>query len=961
MKTSRFIAVLFGGAGAFAFTSLAYAQAASSRTAGTADVLEEVTVTGSRVIANGDNSPTPVTVVQTEELLALQPTTITDALNNLPVFSGSKTQFANNVSTGVFGGGNGAANQLNLRNLGPLRNLILFDGQRLPPTLVFGTVDVDMVPQMLIQRVDVVTGGVSAVYGSDAISGVVNYVTDHNFNGIKAELQGGMSGYSDDKYYKLGLAAGTSLFGGRGHIEGSYGHYDNDGIAERDDRPNYDYGALGSVPGSTSAQGTAANPYQVYGNVRNAQFTYGGLIRSGALSGRTFNSNGVLTTFAPGILTGTNNFQIGGDGVYTNPSAKAPLRFDQLFGRFDYEFTDDLRLHTEVTGNWKYNSQYTAAFQLNGTTFSAQNAFLSPAYQTTLASANQTTFTMSKLVRQAPYLQSAADTTQFFINAGLEGKLGIYEWGADVNIGEATLKNTLSNNPNNERLSAALDAVLDSTGQIVCKVTRDNPGLYPGCVPLNMFGPTSASDAALQYVLGQTHYTATTSSSDVNAHLIGAPFNTWAGPIQMALSADWRKLAFESTADVESTTAASNCGATALRFNCNATGSITPQWQNAFSSRSPVSQTVKEAAIEFDAPLLKNVPLAKSLNLNGAARFTSYNTSGDYWTWKLGADWHITEDFSFRATTSSDIRAPTLNDLFQATTVVYVNQRDELTGASPTVGSVNTGNPDVEAEIGRTITAGLVWRPDSLPGFSMALDGYRIRITDAIAQLQGFNPTNQNLCYDSGGSSIFCTLQNRPLGFSRVFPNTDPAQNAIRGWRTYFANISAIETYGADMEMNYSSRVWGHRFNGRLFTTWQPHITYSLPGSPVYDFGGVAFPNLVPLVASPSLRVTMGLNYGVTDKFTVGIVERYRDSMKLSVVPTDVYVNNHMDAVAYTDLNLSWKLGLKASEAEVFANIRNVFDTFPPVGATGSGPGIGYAQGDDIDGRYYTLGMRFKY
>ena len=155
---------------------------------------EPIVVTGSRIPKNGNNSPSPVTIVETGNLLASQPgANLADALNVLPVFSGSRGAGSNPSTGGSASGGNGSANQLNLRNMGITRTLVLMDGLRIPPTLFNGAVDVDLIPQMLVQRVDVVTGGVSAVYGSDAVSGVVNYVLDKNFNGLKAEASMGLS------------------------------------------------------------------------------------------------------------------------------------------------------------------------------------------------------------------------------------------------------------------------------------------------------------------------------------------------------------------------------------------------------------------------------------------------------------------------------------------------------------------------------------------------------------------------------------------------------------------------------------------------------------------------------------------------------------------------------------------------------------------------------------------------
>ena len=175
MTSAKYAMALLAGASTIALATFANAQTAPT-------AVNEIVVTGSRVITNGNNSPTPVTVVPVEDVLRLQPTTVADALNELPVFSGQRNQFSNpgGGTAANNGGGNSGSNNLNLRNMGTQRTLILFDGLRVPSTSTSGVVDVDMVPQMLLQRVDVVTGGASAVYGSDAVTGVVNFITDRS-------------------------------------------------------------------------------------------------------------------------------------------------------------------------------------------------------------------------------------------------------------------------------------------------------------------------------------------------------------------------------------------------------------------------------------------------------------------------------------------------------------------------------------------------------------------------------------------------------------------------------------------------------------------------------------------------------------------------------------------------------------------------------------------------------------
>ena len=950
MKIRVYFALL-AAVSALAFPCLAPAQTATSSAtaapeAATAESLNEIVVTGSRVITNGNDSPNPVTVVRPQELSQIAPTSLIDALNDLPVFSGSRSQYSSAVGAGTAGGGNPAANELNLRNLGANRDLILFDGQRVPPTVVLGVVDVDMIPQMLIQRVDTVTGGVSAVYGSDAISGVVNFVTNKNFNGVKVEGQAGVSQYDDDRTNRFGFAGGTKVLDGRAHIEGSFEHYEDDGIPSRLDRP---WATQWAIEGA----GTAAAPYQLVDNARLAKYSFGGLITNGVLAGQTFANNGVLSPFVNGAPTGSSCCQSGGGGAYFDTSLKAPLTTNQLFGRFDYDFAQNMHGHVEVTANFKTDSQNGIYDQISAT-ISSQNAFLPTAYQAALAAAHQSTFNLNEMIQQ-DQLVSRASEQQYFVNTGLNGKFADYDWSVDGNFGAATLNNTQHDNPDTQNLAAALDAVVNpSNGQIVCHVTLTNPGADPGCVPLNPFGPSAASAAALKYIVNDTHFTAQTRSYDLVGQISGEPLRSWAGPVKIALSAEWRRLTYEASTDAPPTV---DPDCTGLAHNCSAS---TPQWGEEFSDRSPVSQTVAEGAAEFDAPLLKDLPLVQLLSLNGAGRYTDYDTSGAYWTWKLGLDWHVNDDLTIRATTSRDIRAPTLNDLYLPLTVGTVSSQDLLTGANPVVEQYSVGNPNLKAEIGHTSTVGFILRPSVLPGFSLSLDGYYIDVTNAITRVQGFTPSIQQICYASGGTSPYCQLQSRPLGFT----NTSLA-NAVTAWYSEEINIAEIETYGADLEANYVGQILDHNFALRGFTTYQPHIIYRQPGTTTIDMGGVAY-GPAPLVASPSLRVTLLGRFDVTRNLSVDVTERWRNSMKESGDPTQIWINNHVASVAYTDLNISYKFDAGHVRTELFLNIGNLFNTSPPPAAVyGSGTSPGqtgsYSIGDDPIGRYFTMGARIDF
>jgi outer membrane receptor protein involved in Fe transport len=936
-------------------------MAEQAQTGATSEELQEVKVTGSRVISNGNDSPTPVTVIQKDELDNLRPGMLADALNSLPVFSGSNNQMNVGNPTGAFGGGNNTANTLNLRNLGALRTLMLFNGQRLVPTLTLGSVDADMIPQMLIQRVDIVTGGASAVYGSDAVSGVVNFVIDKQFNGLKADANTGVSAYGNDRSYRFGVAAGAAVFGGRGHVEGSYGYYDNQGIDRRTDRPFFFVAAEGTVVGSTAAAGSAANPLQVFRGVHNAQTSFGGVISNGALNGKNFTTDGVLTDFVHGVRTGTNNEEIGGDGAYNNVQLVGPLQSNQLYARFDFDISDDLHWHSDAVFNRSNNSNIGITNSLNPFTFSAQNPFLAASYQATLATAGQTSFQLRKTFPTSfPYPQLVAKETQYQLNTGLEGKVGKYDWGVDLNYGGSTLQNTINNNFNQQNLAAALD-VVNVAGLPTCRSLTVNPG----CVAFNAFGPTAVSQAAINYVTGSTNFTPHYFLADGNAHITGAPFEDWAGPVRAALSAEWRQLTYSS-----STTPGANpftfANCTGIQFNCTATTTL---WQSTYAARAPVSNSVKEAAIEFDLPLLKDKPLARALNLNGAARYTSYQTSGNYTTWKLGLEWHLTDAVTVRSTTSRDIAAPTLYQLFRPEVDVPVAVTDYLLqpNISYNAPSRDLPAPDDTAEIALTRTVGVVWRPSE--NFSLSVDAFRIRISDAIGQIQGFNQQVQLLCYGSGGTSPFCGLQQRPSGcLSAANPACTVATNQVTGWLNLFENISSIDTYGTDLELNWSGRAWDHRFNARLLGTYQPHYLYAQPGQPTYDLADVAFPKIIGQSTAPSIRMTGMVTVGVTDRFSVTFEERWRNAMLMDELtqPAEYWItgsgDNHLASYAYSSLNMQYDLDQKWGGVSIYGHVRNLFNTPAPIGQAGNQPGNGFVNYDDVGviGRYVTLGVRVK-
>jgi outer membrane receptor protein involved in Fe transport len=915
---------------------------------------KDIVVTGSRVVTNGNNSPTPLTVVSTDELLKAQPTSIAAALQNLPVFQGSMGQ--NSGTGGGQGGPNGAANAPNIRNIGLYRTLTLFDGRRIQPSTDTGLVTIDMLPQMLLRRVDVVTGGVSAVYGSDAISGVVNFVTDRGFNGVSLKAQHGISQLGDDPITDLGIAFGTKLFGGRGHFEASVEYYDDPGIADMFSRKLGQLWQIeGSVPGTAAAAGAAANPYALHSNVRNASTSFGGLIRSGPLAGMNFSSNGVLSAFQHGTLTGTPGFEGGGDGGYNfNSSLKGALRAKRAFARFDFDVSDKVHFYAEGFAAKNRNSYNDTSLSFANLSLRSQNPFLPASYQYGTAT---TTFTLSKIPTQLGPHTKTFNLTSYYGNAGLEGSLGNgFKWEIGGSYGYSAQEWVTARNINLQHLAAALDAV-SSGGNIVCQINADaiTTNDDPNCAPLNLFGPTSSSQQALNYVTDRTKATSYTRLTDLTASITGSPFRSWAGPVSFALSGEWRRTSLYSTSEVSADVKA-DC--TGIRYNC--TQGTTNLHQVTFGIIPLVSQTVKEAALEVEFPLLKDLPFARDVSVNLAGRYADYDTFGGATTWKVGLTWRVSDELLLRFTRSRDFRAPNLSNLYQPATVSRGTVIDQLTGQT-LVNAPNQvgGNPDLKPEVGATLTGGLVFKPSWLSGFSLSIDAYDIKIYDAITALNGANITVQRLCNASGGTSPLCALIVRPNGYS----DTSPANNA-----TYFytvpINAASVHTRGVDFEANYATRLFGNPLSLRGLVTYQPLLKQITPSLADADVAGVAYSPIAGFGATPKWRITAFVNYSPTETVQVSLSQRWRSSLRWNTDATLYYAIPKVPAFGWTNLNLAFTPDVGSTKVEFYVNVQNLFDTKPPITINSSSDGGrygAYISSDDIVGRYFTTGVRLKF
>jgi len=978
-----------------AISPSAFAQPASAP-------VESVVVTGSRIISDITQSPTPLTVVTAEQLQANTPTDIPDALNKLPVFIGGATQRSQgNGST------NNGGNTLNLRNLGVSRTLVLLDGQRVAPSNQNGTVIVDTLPQMLMSRVDVVTGGASAVYGSDAVAGVVNFILDKNFTGFKYNLSAGISKYGDGAQEQIGFAWGTDLFDGRGHYEMAARVFQQDMIPISA-RP-YGYQNNAWV---RAGSGTAAAPFTSvpFGRLFNQGQT--GTINCGSgcsLNNYTFGGSGQITPMTHGIPTTTSGLESGGDGGFASTGTyQSRQRQGEIFNRFSYDVTDSINAY--VQASWAESGDYSIWYPLfvgggssQPNSFFTDNPYLSPTSQQALTAAATAAkhfvpapvrFAANNSIGPAvaantPYFSAASyipsvvegknATTQndvyvtkgvdrnLSLSAGVTGKLAGFSW--DLFYSHQESRNAVSNpnNTNNAKFMAAQDAVIAPAGtsingvnvggtiQCWSAIQPQFAALYAGCVPINVFNPSQGiSQTAFNYVKYDTQWALTQKLDNIGGSISGGlGLGLPAGEITGAVSAEmrWRTYGMKSNA---LPTDYVNC--TGLRM-CTTNGSAAPAlWVQNVNAPVNVSDNVWETAIEFNVPVLKDFPLAQDLNADFAGRYTDYSISGEAQTWKIGVNDKISDSIRLRGTMSVDIRAPNLNDLFQPVGISATGQTDLLTGGNGDTQLVTKGNAGLSPEVAHTYTLGVVMTPEFLEGFNLSVDYYQTHMSNAITGISYQNAAVQQICLATAPtySSPYCALATRPI------PVGQPGYTSVANFPTQVysqpQNSAKVQTEGWDFEADYNfdwADVWSAipgSVTLRHLVTYQPVLeSQNLPGA---AWTWTSF---------PKTRMTSFVNYSVGD-WGLDIQNQWLSGVKKATgFVNQNYVAPRVSSYDVMDITIRRRFDLWGGNSSFYFSVQNIGNTRAPLNPTNaSNPGLFYpTQGYYSDmGRYFTIGLR---
>lgn len=911
---------------------------------------QDIVVTGSRIVRNGNNAPTPTTVLSNQDIEARSPTNIADYVTQLPSLGTGNTP----RTTTLFANATGGANLLSARDLGVARTLVLLDGRRVVGSGLLPSVDVNLLPQNLVERVDVVTGGASAAYGSDAVAGVINFILDTDYTGLKGSFNFSRTHENDGHIVSGDLAYGREV-GSRGHLLLSANYYKGYGIDFFDDPRDWFQPGL-RLLNNPSWTATNGQPGRIVRFDAGYNSTPGGVINSGPLQGTNFLPNGALGQFVFGPIQ-QGQVQAGGT-VESLPIRGSLLPDDEhwsIYGRFAYEVLNNVTAVFEAsyagndTVNWSavYNRQGASAL-----TIQRDNPFIPLQTQQAMDQAKVTSFRMNRLFydminRPGEHLgQAGYNRRQERMLAALEGSfLDTGRWRAYYQRGRSDVWYTRDNNILINRFNQAIDATKNpasggvpgvAVGAPICRSSLANP--TNGCIPLNPFGEGSLGKAAIAWVTGFADGFRTRQDLRIKQDVYSidaqiSPFSTWAGPVSIAAGFEYRDESFSATADAQS---------------------LASEWFVGNYKAGGNGYNVKEVFGEVLVPLLSDSPVGKRLEANGAVRRTDYSTSGAVTTWKGGLTYDLNDEFRLRGARSRDIRAPSLNDLF-APQSQFVNAfLDRTQPGSPQVPNVTLsgGNPNLKPEIADTWTAGGIYQPNWIPGLSLSVDWYKIDIRDAIVGVGG--QLLIDLCYGFGRPQNPAACQSITLA-----PGATNLANATLFTSGINANIVAVE--GIDYEASYRtdlSRIHESlpgALNLRLLVTQRLKDQTNLPGDSV--------PPELGTVGSLKWKGLLTTSYRV-GRSTTTLTTRYLGAGKITNQPETSQVGipnefNKVDEVFYFELAQNYRVNIGKTEATLFAVVENLFDRDPePIPSSGTSFGTGAPY--DLLGRTYRAGFRFK-
>jgi outer membrane receptor protein involved in Fe transport len=960
--------------------------------------VESVVVSGSRISIQGYQAPTPVTVIGVEQLNRDAKVSIGDSIRELPSV-GPSVSMNNGGNSNNASQGDAGIDTINLRNLGIARTLILFDGQRVVSSnLLGGGVDLSTIPASLVKRVDIVTGGASAAYGSDAVAGVVNLILDKEFVGFKGNAQFSDGTSLEHRQTKLEGSWGTTFDGDRGHVilSGAYTLSPDSVFQGQADWWNNTQ--LVQNPNATATNGQPIFVHQSH--IGNAQYTQGGLVTASTANGAGVPMNalrGIQFTGPSGAPTPFNFGTVyNGTVCYNGCSANEtnnPTRYNLLavpyhqstvFGYASYQVTPDIKASLQL--NYGLNSeQSTAALRLSANRIYADNAYLDPSVAARLGSItypgnnplaqpnqyltvgtqnlnnmNTSNLTMSNLCGSVGQPCNTNNRALMRGVISLDGKLGDdWSWNAYVQHGGIRERQHLYNNTSTTRYNFAVDAVRVTptnvgssglpVGSIQCRALVAGNAAAAGCQPLNTLGTGVVSQGAYLY----TNPGRDPSSGIVDDETIILNQDVFSGSMQGVLP--WELPAGKVAVAFGTEYRHEQAGVTQAN-------SIPGGWAAGNFVPYRGQYNVEEGFLEVDAPLLKD-NFVQTLNLNAAGRMTSYSTSGLVETWKLGLTSQVNDDIRLRTTWSLDIRAPLVSDLFSPGTPASQTCTYPANQPSYQCFQLQAGNANLQPEKAVTVSGGIVLTPHWIDGLTLSADWYSINIHGSI-----FSTGYQSVLNRCGaGEQIYCGQITTNAAGQATLVNVFPL------------NAATDSVSGLDFQTNYTTGL----MDGTLdllavgnYTDQQSRtalgITYDSAGA----LGGSpdSYAN-----SQPKFRSTLSATYN-EGPWSGTVQTRLIGSARLSngtqgqpgIIQASlngtggltagtimgVVDDNSIPFMAYLDLRGSYNID---DHFQIYGAMDNLLDTAPPIISSTQGGSSTNALIYDALGRAVRVGVRINY
>ena len=970
-----------------------------------ADAAEQgnpIIVTGSRIARPELSAANPVITVTNEDIASSGTVNLTDYLQTIPALQNSFSSF--DSSGDRAGIGTTGLNLLDLRNLGAERTLVLIDGRRQVAAFKgLQAVDINTIPTDLIERVEVLTGGASAIYGADGVSGVVNFVQKKDFEGVTARVQNGISGRGDAGQRLIALTAGHNFAQGRGNFAIAWEHGEQDRLTQQQRKRYSGTNRTGFYfnPDKISSTGQLVDGEPFYVPLNDVHYfdtsraggidvNYDGVPDFFGAQGTPFDPGEVLQPTPPGMQPYL--YRRGGNGTlvadYGN-DLLPEINRDIVSAVAHFDFSDAFTLYAEG----KYAN--TQSFSLGQPTYDyylfiqADNPYIPDAVRPFIfpvspfgdpfgpagVLVNRDNFDFG---RKGEDIERETIRTVIGAKGDLTPNLSYdlsYVYG-QTKVTADYIGNILS-----DRFYAAIDAVSDGAGGVTCRAnvmpgwTPFQPAVYtrapippvtfsPGdCVPLNIFGEGVASQEAIDWITADTTDRTKLTQHVVSGAITGNTGSTFAfpgGPLGFAVGGEYRKEKSNFTPDplvAQGLTWTNVLGGSKGRFD------------------------VWEAFAEVNAPLLADMPFAHRLDVDAAIRYSDYSTVGSTTAWKFGGNWAPVRDIALRGTYSHAVRAPNITELFGATSQTFLPVNDPCSfvqvqngsqyraancqalltslgvsdpatfiGQPNRVGGLVTANPDLREETAKTFTAGVVIQPSFIPRLVVTADWYDIKIDDAINtasadQLAGLCVDQQSL------DNAYCDLIARQ-------GSGDANPGYISGFTLSPFNVANFKTSGLDFTVSYlhptdSAGTFGLRLVGNYL--------HELKFVPVPGADAI---NKAYLPGSPKFQITTDLTWAkgpVSFDWQINYASStYRFDRQTIASNPDIVAPEYLKYKERFTHDLSFRV--QASDRfEFYGGVNNMFDQKPSFALLNyAGAESGLNTPVSAVGRFFFVGARVK-